>query len=111
MLNTEYKFGEVHNLASQIQAAADKVHFHNIFANDNGGVVLLAFKAAQQLATHVAPAEVMVNVLEGEVDFLLNDGVHSLKAGDFMLLGAGVEHSVSAKSDAKVMLIKVKSDK
>ncbi len=109
MINTEYKFGEVHVLAEQIQPADDKVQFHNIFANENGGVALIAFKTGQQLDTHTAPAEVMVNVLEGEIEFTMIDKPHHLKAGEFLLMGEGVPHSVKALTDAKVMLIKIKA--
>lgn len=108
MLNTEYKFGEVHMLADQVQSASDKVQFHSIFSNDNGGAVLLGFKAGQKLDTHTAPAEVMVTVLEGEVEFTYIDKIHHLKAGEFLLLGADVAHSVAAVTDAKVMLVKIK---
>lgn len=109
MLNTKYKFGEVHNLASQIESASDKVQFHSVYSNDNGGVALIAFKAGQQLDTHLAPAEVMVNVLEGEIIFTMIDQAHTIKAGEFMLVGEGVPHSVTAKTDAKVMLVKTKA--
>lgn len=109
MLSTEYKFGEVHNLASQIEAGDDKVHFHAIFSNNNGGAVLLAFKAGQQLDTHLAPAEVMVVALEGEIKFTFHDKVNTLKAGDFLLMGEGVSHSVAAVTDAKIMLVKIKA--
>lgn len=108
MLNTEYKFGEVHTLATQIEPATDKVQFHGVFANDNGGVMLLAFKAGEGLDTHIAPAEVMINVLEGEVEFTMLDKVHTIKTGEFMLMGADVPHSVRAIKDSKLMLVKVK---
>lgn len=108
MINTEYKFGEVHVLANQIEAGEDKVHFQNIFSNGNGGVVLVAFKAGQKLDTHVAPAELMVNVLEGEIEFTMIDKPHTLKAGEFLLMGADVAHSVYAKADSKMLLVKVK---
>lgn len=108
MINTEYKFGEVHVLANQIEAGEDKVHFQNIFSNANGGVVLVAFKAGQKLDTHMAPAEVMVTVLEGEIEFTMLDKPHTLKAGEFLLMGADVAHSVVAKADSKMILVKVK---
>lgn len=111
MLETEYKFGEVHTLASQVSAAADKVQFKSIFKNDNGGVSLLAFQANQVLTRHLAPAEVMVYVLEGEIEFTMIDRQHTLKAGEFLLIGEGVPHSVVAKADSKVMLVKVKPTK
>ena len=108
MLNTDYKFGEVHSIADQIEAGNDKVHFKHIFNNENGGVVLVAFKAGQKLDTHTAPAEVMINILEGEIEFTMLNNVHTIKAGEFLLMGADVAHSVVAKTDAKMMLIKIK---
>ncbi len=109
MISTEYKFGEVHKLADQIQSAEDHPQFHRIFENANGGVVLLALKSGQQLAEHVAPAELMVNVIEGSIEFTMIDKPHTINAGEFMLVGEGVPHSVLAKADSKVMLIKIKA--
>lgn len=108
MLNTDYKFGEVHVIAEQIEKGMDKVHFKQIFNNENGGVVLVAFKAGQKLDTHIAPAEVMINVLEGEIEFTMLDKVNTIRSGEFLLMGADVPHSVLAKTDAKMMLIKIK---
>lgn len=108
MINTEYKFGEVHGLVNQIEAGEDKVHFKNIFSDENGGVMLVAFKAGQKLDTHTAPAEVMVNVLEGEIEFTMLNRTMTLRAGEFLLMGADVPHSVAAKADTKMMLVKVK---
>ncbi|MDE5851077.1 MAG: cupin domain-containing protein [Muribaculaceae bacterium] len=108
MLETEFKFGEVHVLADQVQTAADRPQFRNIFSNGNGGVVLVGLKAGQKLDTHTAPAEVMVNVIEGEIEFTMLDRPHTIKAGEFLLMGADVAHSVLAKTDSKIMLVKVK---
>ena len=108
-MKTNYKFGETFNLSSQVEASSDKVQFQGIFETSNGGVALLAFKKGQALDKHLAPAEVMVTVLEGEIDFTMIDKVHNLRAGDFLLMGADVPHSVLAKADSKVMLVKIKN--
>lgn len=110
MLKTDYKFGEVFSLAPQVEFNDTKVEFKHIMNNDNGGVVLLGFKAGQDLAQHLAPAEVMVCVLEGDVDFTMIDKPLHLHKGDFFLMGMGVPHSVHAITDAKVMLVKIKPD-
>ncbi|MBD5375499.1 MAG: cupin domain-containing protein [Bacteroides sp.] len=109
MLETDYKFGEVHALANQIETGADHVHVKNIFSTPRGGVALVAFKAGQKLDTHTAPAEVMVNVVEGEIRFTMIDRPHTMKAGDFLLMGHDVPHSVEALTDAKLMLVKIKA--
>ncbi len=108
MLNTDYKFGEVHDLSAQIETGHDKVHFKGIIENANGGVALIAFAAGQKLAEHTAPAELMVYVVEGEIVFTVTDKPHTLHKGEFMLVGQGVVHSVAANADSKVMLVKIK---
>lgn len=111
MLDTGYKFGEVHNLVSQVVNGVDKVDFQNIFDNANGGVSLLAFRKGQSLATHLSPAEVMVYVLDGEIEFTMIDRKHIMRTGDFLLMGDGVPHSVVAGADSKVMLVKIKNSR
>lgn len=108
MLQTDYRFGEVYTLTGQIAASDEKVQFRNIFSNPNGGVTLLAFRQGQELTTHTAPAEVMVCVVEGEIEFTMLDMTHTLRAGQFLLMGQDVPHSVKANVDSKVMLVKVK---
>lgn len=107
MLKTDYKFSEVLPLASQIESDADRVKFNSILATDNGGVSLVAFSKGQKLDEHVAPAELMVVALEGEIVFTVADKPNLLRKGDFILVGKDVRHSVSAKADSKMMLIKM----
>lgn len=107
MLNTSFKFGEVINLQSQIEYADEHVNFSNIFNNGNGGVALIGIKAGRKLDTHSSPAEVMVSVIEGEIKFIFNGKPLEMKAGEFLLMGAEVAHSVEALKNSKIMLIKV----
>lgn len=106
---TEFKFGEVHGLLDQVEKGSNKVHFRNIFETGNGGVSLVAFEAGQKLDSHLAPFEVMVVVEEGNIEFTMDGHPHDMKAGEFLLMGQDVPHSVVAKTDAKLMLIKVKA--
>lgn len=108
MTKTEFRYGEVHGLLNQVEKGNDKVHFRNIFETGNGGVALIAFEEGQSLDTHLAPAEVMITVLEGEVEFTMDGRPNTIKAGEFLLMGADVPHSVVAKADSKLLLVKVK---
>lgn len=51
----------------------------------------------------------MIYVVDGEVEFTMIDRKHLIKAGNFMLMGEGVPHSVIANTDSKVMLVKIKA--
>lgn len=107
-MKTDLKFGDVKNLSSLASKNSEHVEFKNIFESDNGGVALLAFEEGQVLPQHVSPCAVMVNVIEGEIEFTMLDIPHHIHAGEFLLMGEEVPHSVKALSDAKVLLIKVK---
>lgn len=108
MLKTDCKFGEVHSLSSLSESVDDKVYFKSIVENSNGGVSLVSFKNGQSLAEHLAPAEVMIYVVEGMLEFTIIGKPHTVKKGEFILLGNGVPHKVSAMDDSKMMLIKIK---
>lgn len=109
MIETEIKFSEVRDLLAQVEADDSKVSFKRIIEAPVGGVSLLAFKAGQKLSEHLSPAELMVYVAEGAIRFTIFDTPHELRAGQFLLLGEGVPHSVEAQTDSKVMLIKIKA--
>lgn len=108
MLNTNYKFGQVYKLADQVLPETEKVQFQNIFSNNNGGVSLLAFVKDQELPEHFAPAEVMVLVLEGSIQFTMLEDPHTIHTGEYILMGPAVPHKVKALENAKVALIKLK---
>lgn len=45
----------------------------------------------------------------GEIEFTMLDMTHTLKSGEFLLMGGGLPHSVVAKADSKMMLVKIKA--
>lgn len=106
-MKTDYKFGEVKRLLEQIEIGKEKVNFRDIFETGNGGISLLAFERGLRLDKHLSPAQLMVYVLEGEIEFTMIDKPHILVADEFILVGKDVPHSVSAIQDSKVLLIKV----
>lgn len=109
-MKTNFKFGEVIKLNEAVDYNSEKVDFKQVFETTKGGVSLLAMKAGQMLDTHTAPFEVMVAVCEGEIEFTMRDTKHHIKAGEFLLMGSDVPHSVLAKEDSKLILIKVKDN-
>ena len=109
-MKTNFKFGEINRFNEAIGYNTERVEFKSVFENNNGGVSLVALKAGQKLDTHTAPFQIMVTVCEGEIEFTMLDMSHRLKAGEFLLMGANVPHSVVANIDSKMMLVKIKDD-
>lgn len=109
-MKTNFKFGEVLKFDESVKYDAEKVEFKTVFETTKGGVSLVAMKAGQQLETHLAPFEVMVTLVEGEIEFTMLDQTYSIRAGEYILMGANVPHSVVAKADSKMLLVKIKDD-
>lgn len=109
-MKTNFKFGEIIRFNEAVEYNADKVEFKTVFETSKGGISLIAMKSGQKLDTHTAPFEVMVTVCEGEVEFTMLDQSKRIKAGEFLLMGANVPHSVVANVDSKIMLVKIKDD-
>lgn len=109
-MKTNFKFGEVLKFNESVEYNSDKVEFKTVFETTKGGVSLVAMKAGQKLETHIAPFEVMVTVCEGEIEFTMLEQSYRLRAGEYLLMGANVPHSVVANIDSKMMLVKVQAD-
>lgn len=67
-------------------------------------LVLFAFKAGQQLKEHQTSSQIQVQVLRGRVTFTAGGKSVKLQAGTLLQLEANVPHSVTARTDA-VMLV------
>lgn len=109
-MKTNFKFGEVTKLYDAVKYNSQKVEFLPIFETNFGGASAVALKAGQKLDTHTAPFMVMVNVCEGEIEFTMLEQSKLIKAGEFLLMGADVPHSVVANVDSKLLLFKVKDN-
>ena len=111
MLKTDYKFQKTYPLPDIAENVGETVLFRSLMENNNGGISMLLFRKGQELGKHIAPAEVLVFAVEGKVEFEFAEHREILNKGDFMLLGVGLAHSVRALENARIMLVKLKSDK
>ncbi|MDE5642297.1 MAG: cupin domain-containing protein [Muribaculaceae bacterium] len=97
-------------LLSSVEYQQGRVTATDLVKNDNGQVTLIAFDEGGLLARHKAPGDAMVQVLEGEVVFVVEDTKNQLSAGDYLTMSAGTPHEVYAETKAKVLLTLIKSD-
>lgn len=95
------------NLRDELEYKDGDVVAKNIVKNDNGSVTLLAFDYNAMIARHSVNADVLVYVVEGAVEFEVNDQRHKLDAGNAMVLPANTPHTVVALAKSKVLLTKL----
>jgi len=67
-------------------------------------VARIVLAAGREMREHKAPGEITVQCLEGHLVFHTPDQVHSMQAGDFLYLDAGVAHSLRAVSDTSALV-------
>jgi quercetin dioxygenase-like cupin family protein len=71
-------------------------------------VVLFCFEEGQSLSEHQAPFEALINVLEGEGDFLLGKETVAGVKGSFFVMPKGLIHAVKTKKRLVFLLTLIK---
>lgn len=74
---------------------------------NTGAVIAMAFDKGVSLPEHSTNAHVLVQILEGTAEFVIEGKVNVLNAGDFILLPPEMKHSVNAPERFKMLLTKI----
>lgn len=96
-------------LSGELDYKAGEVLTKEVFSNENGQVMLLAFAENAMLARHELPSDVLAYVIEGAVEFEVEDRRHHLGKGDAILLPSKTPHTVLALKNSKVLLTRIKA--
>ena len=108
-MKTQEEIKTPFRLSKELEYKTGDVVAKEILSNDNGSVTLLAFDSNAMLARHSVTADVLVYVIEGSLEFEVEDQRHQLRAGDSILLPANTPHTVLALENTKVMLTRLKT--
>ncbi len=66
--------------------------------------IRIVFKANQSMKEHQTPHPIVVQIVDGEIDFGVKGEVHHLTKGDMLCLEGGVPHDLKANTDSVVRL-------
>lgn len=97
------------HLITQLDIKSGEVVTKEIVSNDNGSITLLAFDKDVMLARHQVPSDVLAYIMEGAVEFEVDDTRQHLKAGDAILLPASTPHTVLALDRTRILLTRIKA--
>ena len=73
-----------------------------------GTVTLFAFDRGQALSEHTAPFDALVTVLDGEAELIIGGQKVAARAGQIVLMPAGVAHALHAPQRFKMLLVMVR---
>lgn len=71
-------------------------------------LTLFAFDAGEGLSTHTAAGDAFVQILDGEAQVTIGGKTTIVKAGEVIVMPAGVPHSLHASTRFKMLLVVVK---
>lgn len=87
----------------------DSIVSTKIIQQTTGNVTFFAFDEDQELSEHTAPFDALLNVFDGKASVMVAGQWYKLKAGDAIILPAGIPHAVKAVTRFKMMLTMIRS--
>ena len=67
-------------------------------------VIRMVLPAGKVISEHIAPGEIIVQCLEGDITFTTMGEPKNLQAGDMLYLTAGEPHALEAAVDSSLLL-------
>lgn len=96
-------------LSQQVDYLPGKVVSLTLAQQPGAGITLFAFDAGESISTHAAGGDAMATILEGTAQITIDGTPHTLKAGEAIIMPAGIPHSVQAITAFKMYLVVVKA--
>ncbi len=97
-------------LKTAVEYQSGRIMATDLVKNDNGQATLMAFDEGATIAVHKAPGDALVQVVEGDVVFVVEGEKRELTEGDYFTMSAGTVHEVYAVKRSKVLLTLIKTD-
>ncbi len=104
-------FSQPHNLAELVDYEEGRVVSRSFAQNSNLSLTLFAFDGGEEISTHTAPGDAMVQVLDGEAVVNIDGEEMTVGAGQVVVMPANIPHSVTAVRRFKMLLTVVKPPK
>lgn len=96
-------------LEKLVQYEEGRVVSLTLAQQDEVGITLFAFDEGESIRTHAAGGDAMAVILDGKARITIDEQTFYPKAGDGIIMPAGVPHSVSALTRFKMILTVVKA--
>jgi quercetin dioxygenase-like cupin family protein len=97
--------GRALNLKTLVDYSAGAVVSRTLFKKDKGNITLFSFDQGQGLSEHTSPFDAVVEVVEGEGTFVIDGKPQTVKAGEMIIMPAGIPHDVQAEAAPFKMLL------
>lgn len=103
-----FEHSNVFRFAEKVEFSPEGIVSKRILDKPVGTVTLFAFDKGQRLSTHSAPFDAMAQVIEGEAEVVIAEKPFQMKAGETIIMPAGIPHAVNATEKFKMVLTMIK---
>lgn len=100
--------GQVFAPHAVVEYAEGSIVSREILRNAAGTLTLFAFDQGQGLSEHTAPFDATVTILDGEAEILIDGKAHRPRAGEMIIMPAGVPHALHARQRFKMLLTMIR---
>lgn len=104
----KFEKGIVFEPEAIVDYAEGSVVSRELIHNDAGSITVFAFDKGQGLSEHQAPYDALVQVLDGEMNFVLENANLTIGQGQALVIPAGARHAVKADKPFKMMITMIK---
>lgn len=101
--------GEALNLVNLAGYQDGAVVSRTVIDKPVGTITAFAFDAGEGLSEHTAPYDAFVQVLDGEAEVNIEGTVHTVPAGEIIIMPANKPHSLRAVKRFKMLLVMIRA--
>lgn len=95
-------------LKNLVQYEDGKVASMTLSQQPGVGITVMAFDKGEAIASHAAPGDAMVQILDGKAEITVGGVPHILEEGQIIVMPKNVSHSLKALEKFKMILTVVK---
>ena len=99
--------GHIQDLINDIQVNPGAIVSKTLRKSQNMNLTIFAFDAGQGLSGHSSPMDAYVQILLGEMNITIDQTTQAVKAGQLILMPAGINHALEALEPSKMLLTMV----
>lgn len=101
-------FAEVLKLEELVDYQEGSVVSRTLAQVPQASVTLFAFSQGEGISAHTAPGDALVQVLDGEAEVTIGENTYNVKAGESIVMPAGIAHALEARRQFKMLLTLIK---
>jgi quercetin dioxygenase-like cupin family protein len=108
-LQKESLAGRAIDLAKLVSYQDGSVVSRTLVDKKIGTITVFAFAEGQGLSEHTAPFDAFVQIIEGAAEITIDGELHTVNAGEIIIMPANKPHALRAEREFKMLLVMIRA--